>query len=235
MRWLRNWYHRYYLENPVGWLLAKVETEQRLEKLRAPLPGEVATPEQRYQQIVKVPADDIAVGARGFLWADDRQFAEAVRLPWYTPPRPIVALSDQLYLVAAVLIGMTALLIYYGFQFPRPMRDVGFVGSALACFALLAPMQGAVRAVAAAPQLLQHSGGLYVGLTRLRGRDVVEGALAFALPRMVQASAIYGLPVLFVVANFAHGTPWTAVGVALTQWAYGVALAPLWVALTLLT
>lgn len=234
MRWLREWYHKYYLENPVGWLLAKAEVEHRLAAIHAPLPGEVATPEQRYRQVLEASPSQ-ATGLRMFLWADDKQFAVAVRAPWSVPPRPAVMLSDQIYLAAAVLLGMVTLLIFYGLQFPRPMMDVGWVGSMVSCFALLAPMQGAMRAVAAAPQLMLHSSGLYAGLTRLRGKDLVNGALAFTLPRVAQASAIYGLPVVFVIANFAHGTPWAALGVALTQWVYGVALGLLWVVLTLLT
>lgn len=231
--WLRAWYRQYYLENPVGWLLTKLEAELRLTKVGAPPTAEAGTPEGRYRRIVSEP-DNLNAGMRFFLWADDKQFAEVFKSPWHTPPRPQLALSDQLYIVITVLIVSTVLLIFYALRFPRPMLDVSFWGGALACGASLIPMLGTMRVVAVAPQILSQESGLYVGLTRLRGRDLAQGALAFALPRAAQASAIYGLPLLFLLANIAHSKPWIAVPVACTLWAYGVALVPLWVGLALL-
>jgi len=230
--WLRGWYRKYYLENPVGWLLAKLETELRLTKAGAPPPAEAGAPEQRYRYLLNAHGSPQA-GIRFFLWSDEKQLEEALKATWHTPSRPQVALSDQLYLAAAALICATVLLIFYALRFPRPMLDVGFWGGALACVASLLPMTGAMRVVVLAPQVLAQESGLYVGLTRLRGRDIVQGALAFALPRAAQASAIYGLPLLFLIANIAQGKPWIAVPVALSLWAYGVALVPLWVALAL--
>lgn len=231
--WLRAWYRQYYLENPVGWLLAKLEGELRLTKAGAPPTAEAGTPEQRYRRVVS-EGDNPNAGMRFFLWADDKQVEEALKSPWHTPPRPQFALSDQLYIAIAVLIVSTVLLIFYALRFPRPMLDVSFWGGALACGASLIPMLGTMRVVAVAPQILSQESGLYVGLTRLHGRDLAQGALAFALPRAAQASAIYGLPLLLLLANIAHGKPWVAVPVAFTLWAYGVALVPFWVGLALL-
>lgn len=147
--------------------------------------------------------------------------------PWYLPTRIPASLYELLYAVAATLIVIAVLLIYYGLRFPRPMVDVGILGTALACGIPLASTIPTMRVVASVSHLLSLEAGLNVALTRLRGRDVVRGVLVFAVPRAWRASAIYGLPVLFLIANIAHGTPWTGAIVATQLWLYGCALAPL--------